>query len=251
VHAYSFFEMLRRIRRELALIRYYSAHRPVSPWDAALRWAVLLALVFAPLAVFLTDRMVARGPTTLAQVHGRLWTEADGSIWAELVAPERAFDPIEAPVRSDFLLSVRALNYGLPFPSSRLERPATVDFVYADRVGETSVVLAAGEPRRRAIEAALRREDLNRILEAFTRSEPHRAILSAGWIAGVIVWWFALALVLVAVIRLAQLAYLIARQKRRERRHERRQSGLCHRCGYDLRGLEFSGRCPECGAIME
>ena len=34
----------------------------------------------------------------------------------------------------------------------------------------------------------------------------------------------------------------------RYRRRRRERSGLCLRCGYDLRGSAHSGRCPECGA---
>jgi len=34
---------------------------------------------------------------------------------------------------------------------------------------------------------------------------------------------------------------------RRERRTRAR--GRCPDCGYDLRGLEFSERCPECGRL--
>ena len=35
----------------------------------------------------------------------------------------------------------------------------------------------------------------------------------------------------------------------RRRRRRRERSGLCLRCGYDLRGSADSGRCPECGTV--
>jgi rubrerythrin len=32
------------------------------------------------------------------------------------------------------------------------------------------------------------------------------------------------------------------------REHQRRREGKCTACGYDMTGLEFNERCPECGA---
>jgi hypothetical protein len=34
------------------------------------------------------------------------------------------------------------------------------------------------------------------------------------------------------------------------RQHRLRSSGKCLKCGYDMTGLDFNERCPECGELV-
>ena len=241
--------MLRRLRRQLALIRYYSADRPRSAWDKAMPWAVVAALVLAPIATVLGDRGVRRG-TGATQVFGRLTNEPGGSVRAVVVPPERAYDPMDDDTRADVTLHIPETRYGMPFTSTRELRPARVDLSYPDRGARVNAVLPAGAPERRALERALRNDGRSDAFAAFTRTSPVRVPNPGGWIANSIAWWFVLAVGFVLALRLAQVTTLVYGRKHQLRRRELAREGLCHNCGYDLRGIEFSPRCPECGAVV-
>ena len=43
---------------------------------------------------------------------------------------------------------------------------------------------------------------------------------------------------------------IVRRSHRVERATERVSTGKCAKCNYDLRGSEFSARCPECGTLV-
>ena len=67
--------------------------------------------------------------------------------------------------------------------------------------------------------------------------------------AGALVWWVIL-YVLAALVILCARAWATARRRQRQDRWSvRRAEGRCAHCGYDLRGIEFSERCPECGHL--
>ncbi len=47
------------------------------------------------------------------------------------------------------------------------------------------------------------------------------------------------------------MAAVVVFSFRRSRRVKRADYKVCFRCGYDLRGLEETGVCPECGRAYE
>lgn len=44
--------------------------------------------------------------------------------------------------------------------------------------------------------------------------------------------------------------FIVRRELRKKRVKQRRKYGLCTACGYDLRGSQESGCCPECGSAI-
>ena len=60
-----------------------------------------------------------------------------------------------------------------------------------------------------------------------------------------------LSFALVASVRILQFAAMNLRARRDRGRLQRLATGRCAECGYDLRGLEFNERCPECGQLVE
>ena len=63
--------------------------------------------------------------------------------------------------------------------------------------------------------------------------------------------WLLLSLLVVVLTPALAIAVAVAEGRRREVEATRRTGGRCHACDYDLRGLEFRDRCPECGSITE
>ena len=72
-----------------------------------------------------------------------------------------------------------------------------------------------------------------------------------GWIFNTALWWVILSAMLSflgAALWVIQLIFLHNQQLLASQRH---QEGLCANCGYNLYGLDFHGRCPECGTIIK
>jgi predicted Zn-ribbon and HTH transcriptional regulator len=53
-----------------------------------------------------------------------------------------------------------------------------------------------------------------------------------------------------AVIQVLKFGSSLVLARRMGRRAQLRAEGKCHVCGYDMTGLEFNERCPECGQIV-
>ena len=70
------------------------------------------------------------------------------------------------------------------------------------------------------------------------------------WFVNGLLWWVLLWFVFSLSIRLAEYFWVIAFSMRYARRVARRAQNLCANCGYDLRGLDFNARCPECGELV-
>jgi hypothetical protein len=120
-----------------------------------------------------------------------------------------------------------------------------------DILGERAprTALPEGDPIRRAIEVSLRQEGPHELLDALD-SRPRTRVIWYGWLASALMWWVALTLLIVFTLTLAEYAWRIRRARLGARGAERAATGLCPACGYDMRGLEFSERCPECGALV-
>ena len=52
------------------------------------------------------------------------------------------------------------------------------------------------------------------------------------------------------LIQCTRLLVFLARRQLHFRAQDRLVAGRCGRCGYDLTGLEFNERCPECGELV-
>jgi hypothetical protein len=112
--------------------------------------------------------------------------------------------------------------------------------------------LAAGSPVRTAIEAALTAEGHDRIVAAWTDAGPRDA--RRLWIASIVataIWWLMLVAAAWLLLLLARAAAIILYAHGLDRETTRLLRGHCAVCDYDLRGLEYSAHCPECGALLE
>jgi Zn finger protein HypA/HybF involved in hydrogenase expression len=61
-------------------------------------------------------------------------------------------------------------------------------------------------------------------------------------------WWITMFFLAAFTIQMLRFGTLLVRGKQLQREANRRASGKCPACGYDMTGLDFNLYCPECGA---
>lgn len=243
--------MLGTVRRQLALIRYYSAPQRLSAWTKAADLALILSLVPALLTVWTLDSTAGRVVDT-AILHGRLAREADGTIYAWFIGADEIYAPWQIPNGYGTFMFVSDIReYGVPIATTeRLEKPRLdLDLFLESGPTKQGVVLPADSELRLAIDEALRLSGQRKLLTAWLtdRSFVERRRLS--WMASTVTWWFAWGVASVVVVQVTRLLSFLVARKRAARRAGFQMTLQCYNCGYDLRGSEFSDRCPECGAL--
>ncbi|MDY7107530.1 MAG: hypothetical protein SYC29_02735 [Planctomycetota bacterium] len=245
--------MLRRLRQEIRLIGYYSANRPRTGWTRAAEWALVVALILAVPAMLLCEALITRTVLT-DQVQGLIVRGGDAGSFVAVVQeePGKAWWPPGEPY-GEFFIEVAQLHRGWPFTTSITREPARLDLnVFAEQGMRRDVQLPADAPLRKALERALaesgEQEKVQRRAAAPAARPPQRTWL--GSIVGTAMWWMILTFVAFITIRLMQFATMIMRAQHAARMADRLARGRCPSCGYDLRGLEFNERCPECGTLL-
>lgn len=248
--------VLRRLRRRIRRISYYAAHRPRTLWSTATDVALLAALVLAPIAVWLastavTDRHVRQ------HVLGRLMIDQSGNFVAQVITKEQlgsAWLPDTSPV-GEFELRVFVADRGWPLTTARTVLPPTIQIDrFAENKPAENVPYAENDPETRAIAMALRDgasldPTLDDILRRWQQQEPEQSTHVFGWVLGVGLWWAMLWTAMLLAIGAARLGHFAVTAKKHVRGERFRSEGKCVHCGYDLRGLEFNERCPECGHL--
>ena len=243
--------MLRRVRNKLRLIRYYSAPRRQTPWTKAMDVALFASLLLALPAAWLANFAVMR-PSTAADINGQLFRRADSGIQAAVlsVTDRRPTLPDGKPI-GNFQITVVREDHGWPLVTSDVRQPARMDMdILAETKARKNVKLDADDPLRVAIEQSLIAEELNVAAAALRDDQPdvHNHWFTWAFSAGL--WWIMLAFGSWFAISLARFMWLVASGKLAARKAQLRAEGKCTACGYDMTGLDFNERCPECGSLI-
>jgi hypothetical protein len=243
--------MIRRIRQQLRLIRYYSAPRRRTAWTRAADWSLLAALVLALPAAWLCDLLVHRQDAGL-ELRGGLATDPSGALVGRLEEDEGLRWTGDGVPHGEFEVVAVETRSGWPFASSA--RPGEIRWSFksfATGLTREGAQMPADAPERETIALALSQSGHAGLLDAAdgAATAPARR-LWFGLLANVALWWLALALAMMFAIAATRLTVTTHRSGRSQRAARRAARGLCHVCGYDLRGLEFNERCPECGALV-
>ena len=110
--------------------------------------------------------------------------------------------------------------------------------------------LAADDPYRLAIEASLLDHGDVAALEAWRQTEPVDHQHWIAWVIAVGVWWLLLLMASWLGITIARVIAHKAQELRNVRKARLRSQNRCLACGYDMKGLEFNEKCPECGQMV-
>ncbi len=263
--------MLGRIRHQLRLIRYYSASQNRTGWTIAHEVLLLASVILAVPAMLFCEATISRTESAEYLRGTLLFTPAPGSsatgstaagpvnpgARGTLVAvledsPEDPSRPNSA-LFGDFLLHIDDFHRGWPFTSTINRQPAKIDLnIYSQPGARENIDLAEDSPERAAIQKALeqdKRSDLLRAWRGQAATEPHRHW--RGSFGGTLVWWTMLSFASATMLQITRFCSLFFRARRHNIKADRRARGRCAVCNYNMRGLEFNERCPECGSIVE
>ncbi len=242
---------LRSIRKKLRLIRYYSAASQQTTWARATDIAMALTLLLAPATVWLIDRVYV-SQSTQQHITGKLFQEAHGRVWAWAAAevPPGAVRG-ESVFHGAFQFTIQSNQHGWPFASSWRRPRVRLDLdVFGENKPKEDVVLPSNSSLRAAIESALFEVEHGDVVAAWRGTMPAASNRIAGWLANGLVWYLLISYAAWAVISLSRFGWRLTGAARQAEGTQRRREGRCAACGYDLRGCEFSERCPECGTLV-
>lgn len=226
--------------------------------DIAFIATFLLALPMTLLA----DAM-ARKTTQAINVPGILGRSPEGAIDAWIMdsqtaagantpaaaSPGRSVASPSDTIIGNFNLSVFDDQHGWPLVTTISRAPArlTIDII-AEVGARQNVKRDVDDAYQKAISEALEFSDRDEAMAAWNLERPQTRRQWWAWFPAVGAWWimtFALAAISIQFLRFASLWL---RGRRMQREHRRRSEGKCTACGYDMTGLEFNEKCPECGA---
>ncbi len=212
-------------------------------------------------AAYLADH-AAHEQRTSVEVTGILARTIEGRLDAWLMSgpPGRAGQiggtrgARTAPERNDqiignFTLSVIEDLRGWPLVTTIERAPArlTLD-ILTDPAPRNNVQRDSDDPLQREIERCLHVNGQDEVIAAWLLQEPVRRWQWWAWFPAFGAWWMMMFAAAALAIQFLRFATLVMTSQRMKREHARRAENKCVECGYDMTGLEFNERCPECGA---
>jgi hypothetical protein len=244
------------IRRRLRLVSYYSAARRRTRWTRLANGALVLALLLAAPAMLAAESLVERREV-VREIRGIIVGGPDEALVARVHDESRSARlwRDEANPYGEWSVNVATVRRGWPAATSIGRSAAALEVVVFDE-GRTraDADIAAGAPIRAAIGLALDVAGESALAAEVAAGPPPATATQRRWLAAIVgslVWWAALYGAGLVVIGLLRLASMHAAGARHGRRAERRAANRCAVCDYDLTGLEYHARCPECGALIE
>lgn len=207
-------------------------------------------MALAPVCVWLADRSIVPGLDGLSYA-GRVEIAADGSRKATLVDPDR-LDYVPAVIEDyvTFNIVIPLREHGWPSTTSLEYMPGRADLYHASvQRSMQNVRLQADDPNRLAIDAMLKSEDPTAAAALWSTTSLRKA-QPWTWPGSIFLWWLMLWFLCVVLLQVVRVLHVYWSAGRHAAHRERRSEGLCAACGYNMRGLEWAERCPECGTLV-
>lgn len=251
-------KLIRSIIRAWKRIEYYSAAQHRTRWGRAFDVAMVLCLLLAIPAMLVAETMVRRSFTEF-WIAGQVALRPEGGYIAliDREEPDDQRGPWDLPARpiGEFAVTVIEERAGWPVVSLLDGEPPRIDYNVFLETG-TRVNARFDDPIDQpvldAIESEMRRAGHGDIMERWREREAlHDERYWLGTIYGSGIWWLMLTFASALAIGVARLVWGFATEHRLTREQRLLAQGRCHVCGYDLKGLEFAERCPECGSLVK
>jgi hypothetical protein len=262
--------MLGFVREKLRLIRYYSAPRRRTILTRFVDVGLLAAIVLAAPAAWLGDAEIRR-EVALIERDGHFTRQPGGGTGASIIVPDLPLMPSDDVPYGEFRLKLIEQRRGWPLNSTIIQPHVRLDLNLYDQPGtQRNATLAVDSPEHAAILEALEEARRNELAGAGDGNADDEAMAAAydalierwgradrsvdrrllAWAFNVGASWIILSFAFSALAAALWVCVMIVTHNRDLARRQRRGQGLCMHCGYDLYGLDFNERCPECGAII-
>ena len=242
------------IRRSLRRIDYYSASRDARRWPPGSAAALVIA---ALLAMPLTWYLGTNFPHTIEydRKRGLLYQDLDGVINANLTEGQGGGNSILNPNSmqlGSFEFILESEGFGRPARTRTVEQPWQLNLdLFSEGAPRVDTRLDPNDPIAVALVDLLRNNQLGTIMVSVDNATVNDRHHLLAWCSNFIVNWIALLVFCLPAAALVHRLSLRAHNSRVRKRKRNQSTGKCLECGYDLRGLEFNERCPECGALAE
>ena len=237
---------IRKIRRWYRRLNYLSADRPRTPWsirvDAALGVTGLLAVVL----VLLLQTTVQRKITSKSLSFG-VTMNGDSFVLDPIrTSGEPVDDTLDVvldtslagwPLATATVLNQPQVSWTLVGLSDHLDRTMLPPTPLSDQLELSEVI-------RKAL-ATSSQEDVARFATAPPTSMHVLVFTIVTGIAWILLWLLSL-----PILGLIGVGEGVAGRVGAGRKARRRKQNRCENCGYDLKGLDFSAACPECGQLL-
>jgi hypothetical protein len=249
-----------RIRRQLALIRYYSAKPPRTVWSRWLGANLWISLALAFPAALALDAFVVRETVVGTVDDGQVWIEpapagtlpSESPLGARLVAGgTRASTWSDARPYATFSVRPMARWRGWPASSRDEQTFALLRIVPLEGLQERRSDAEERQAVAKALRDAGRTELSARVLRDTDPSA--RASAPVRWGAltfNALVAWPMIAAMGCAAIGVLAAGQAFLRSRGARVRAERIRKGVCPVCRYDIRASVWTSQCPECGELL-
>jgi hypothetical protein len=233
------------------MIRYYSAPRKETAWTRASDAAMWATLLLAFPAAWIADVSTAKPKPAIAVSGLLIGEDADHlEAWALTDDTMQQHAP-EGRNHGRWRLHVTDVHRGWPLTTSVHRQPAQLDLdILSEPRERLNAQLPADDLMRSAIANELDQQEQTEMIAAWRQSGVEVRYEWTNWLIAAAGWWIIMVLASTFTIQIARVITLRVRDHLMLKRSSRAAEGKCVQCGYDLTGLEFNERCPECGTLV-
>lgn len=209
-------------------------------------------------ATWLCDQLVVRDRVVVKHVGGVMRARGNVSQRGDMIA---FIEPLDAAQRSwrggipiaELTVASEQMRRGWPLVTTVSAPTTDVDWRIFDPDGayrDTHAGFKSEAALRAALDASIRTSGASELRAAWRRTDATSQPIIMAWIFGATMWWIMLYLAGLAMIALARLGWFVITRRKRKQAHRLSAENRCIKCGYQLHGLEFNERCPECGSLV-
>lgn len=209
-----------------------------------------------PVTWYLNEQVAQASDTS--RIVGMLQQIPNGELVAHVTTPTRDATDFDIPrneIFSHFTVEIFHRNRGFPLTTSREKSQPHISLQRIGSTGnDTSVDLIEGSPVYVAVRSALKTcglEEADTAIAIWEGREPEVEQLYLSWAGVAILWCLSLFAISSLVLLFSRIFSIFVLRNQSSRYEALSASGKCIHCKYDLRGLDFSERCPECGNLIE